>query len=167
MPLTISAQYGLVNQNEFFNKKIASENLTNYYLLKKGEFAYNKSYSSDYAWGAIKRLDKYEQGALSTLYICFSPKDNVDSDYLKHYFETTRWHKAISDIAGEGARNHGLLNISVIDFFNTKHYVSTDMARQKQISKYLNSFEQRIEVESKLLNLYLSQKTSLLSKMFI
>ena len=77
LPLTISAQYGLVDQITFFNKVVASTDMSNYYLLKKGEFAYNKSYSSDYPWGAIKRLDNYEQGALSSLYICFAPQDNV------------------------------------------------------------------------------------------
>ena len=46
--LTIAAQYGLVSQEEFFNKNVASENLSGYYLLQKGDFAYNKSYSGDY-----------------------------------------------------------------------------------------------------------------------
>lgn len=82
LPLTISAQYGLVDQITFFNKVVASTDLSNYYLLKKGEFAYNKSYSSDYPWGAIKRLDNYDQGALSSLYICFAPQDNVVSDFI-------------------------------------------------------------------------------------
>ena len=66
-PLTISAQYGLVDQKEFFNKVVASSNLEGYYLLENGEFAYNKSYSNGYPFGAIKRLDKYDNGAVSTL----------------------------------------------------------------------------------------------------
>lgn len=57
--LTIAAQYGLVNQESFFNKSVASENLTGYYLLHKGEFAYNRSYSAGYDWGTVKRLDNY------------------------------------------------------------------------------------------------------------
>ena len=70
LPLTISAQYGLVDQITFFNNQVASvTNLKNYFLLEKGEFAYNKSYSAGYPWGAIKRLDRYEKGVLSTLYI--------------------------------------------------------------------------------------------------
>lgn len=69
--LTIAAQYGLVDQESFFNKTVASENLAGYYLLHKGEFAYNRSYSAGYDWGAVKRLEKYPEGVLSTLYICF------------------------------------------------------------------------------------------------
>ena len=102
--LTIAAQHGLVNQEDFFNKTVASENLEGYYLLQKGDFAYNKSYSGDYAWGAIKRLERYEQGVLSPLYICFRPNIKVDADYLAHYFESKKWYKGIADIAGEGAR---------------------------------------------------------------
>ena len=41
LPLTISAQYGLIDQNEFFDKRIASKDVSNYYLILKGEFAYN------------------------------------------------------------------------------------------------------------------------------
>lgn len=69
LPLTISAQYGLINQNDFFNSRIASKDVSGYYLIKKGEFAYNKSTSDGYPVGAVKRLDKYEMGVLSTLYI--------------------------------------------------------------------------------------------------
>ena len=60
--LTIAAQYGLVDQESFFNKTVASENLAGYYLLHKGEFAYNRSYSAGYDWGAVKRLEKYPEG---------------------------------------------------------------------------------------------------------
>ena len=92
--------------------------MSGYYLLLKGEFAYNKSYSNDYPLGAVKRLDKYPNGALSSLYICFSVDESkINSDFLTHYFETSKWHKGIINIAGEGARNHGLLNISPTDFY--------------------------------------------------
>lgn len=123
LPLTISAQYGLVDQITFFNKTVASVDLSSYYLLYNGDFAYNKSYSNDYAWGAVKRLDRYEKGCLSSLYFVFHPNEKVDSDYLTHYFETRKWHRGVSNIAGEGARNHGLLNIAVDDYFATKHYL--------------------------------------------
>ncbi len=71
LPLTISAQYGLVDQITFFNKRVASKDLSNYLLIKKGEFAYNKSYSDGYPFGAIKRLERYDMGVLSSLYIIF------------------------------------------------------------------------------------------------
>lgn len=151
LPLTISAQYGLVDQITFFNKVIASTDMSSYYLLKKGEFAYNKSYSSDYPWGAIKRLDNYDQGALSSLYICFAPQNNVASDFILQYFESPKWHKVVSEIAVEGARNHGLLNVSVQDFFHTYHYVPKDKKEQIKIAKLLMLLDERISTQTKII----------------
>ena len=164
LPLTISAQYGLVDQITFFNKVIASTDMSNYYLLKKGEFAYNKSYSSDYPWGAIKRLDNYEQGALSSLYICFTPQDNVESDFILQYFESPKWHKGVSEIAVEGARNHGLLNVSVQDFFHTYHYVPKDKKEQIKIAKLLMLLDERITTQNKIIEDLKKLKCAIIEK---
>lgn len=165
--LTIAAQYGLVSQEEFFNKNVASENLSGYYLLQNGDFAYNKSYSGDYVWGTVKRLDNYEQGVLSPLYICFRPDSaKVDSDFLVYYFESKKWHKAVADIAGEGARNHGLLNISVIDYFNTIHCIPS-MDEQKQVAQIMSTLLSKIAREQRILNCYTTQRQYLLRQMFI
>ena len=165
--LTIAAQYGLVNQESFFNKSVASDNLTGYYLLHKGEFAYNRSYSAGYDWGAVKRLDNYDEGVLSTLYICFKINETiVDSDYLAYYFESTKWHKGLSDIAGEGARNHGLLNVSITDYFNTKHRFPV-IEEQKAIAKMLNTITEKERKATLLGECYQKQKQYLLRQMFI
>ena len=165
--LTIAAQYGLVNQESFFNKSVASENLTGYYLLHKGEFAYNRSYSAGYDWGAVKRLDNYDEGVLSTLYICFKINETiVDSDYLAYYFESTKWHRGLSDIAGEGARNHGLLNVSMADYFNTKHRFPV-IEEQKAIAKILNAITEKERKATLLGGCYQKQKQYLLRQMFI
>lgn len=165
LPLTISAQYGLVDQITFFNKTVASVDLSGYYLLYNGDFAYNKSYSNDYAWGAVKRLDKYEKGCLSSLYFVFRPTDKVDSDYLTHYFETSKWHKGISDIAGEGARNHGLLNMAVDDYFATKHYLPS-LSEQKKIARFLNLITKRIGIQNKIISDLKVLKKELCNKVF-
>lgn len=146
LPLTISAQYGLIDQNEFFDKRVASKDVSGYYLIENGEFAYNKSTSTDAPWGAIKRLDRYENGVLSTLYIVFGIKENnpIDSDFLVSYYSTNLWHKGIYEIAAEGARNHGLLNIAPADFFETKLMIPQDIEEQKKIGKYFEELERLI-----------------------
>jgi type I restriction enzyme S subunit len=154
LPLTISAQHGLVDQTSFFNKVVASNDMSNYHLLYNGEFAYNKSYSKDYPWGAIKRLDRYDKGALSSLYICFAHTDLVESDFLVHYFESSKWYKEIYHIAGEGARNHGLLNIAVSDFFSTKHWITTNKNEQRKIADLLNLINERISTQKKIIEKY-------------
>ena len=166
LPLTISAQYGLVDQISFFNKVVASADMSNYYLLRQGEFAYNKSYSSDYPWGAIKRLDRYPQGALSSLYICFAVNDKVDSDFAVHYFESSKWHREVSNIAGEGARNHGLLNIAVGDFFDTKHRLPSSKEEQKKIAALLNLITERIATQIKIIEKLESLIKGLCSSLF-
>lgn len=132
LPLTISAQHGLVDQRGYFNNQVASRDMSGYYLLENGEFAYNKSTSGDSPWGVIKRLTKYEKGCLSTLYICFG-LDLGDPDFLVAYYETNRWHGAVQMIAAEGARNHGLLNIAPDDFFETALTLPCSTEEQKQI----------------------------------
>ena len=166
-PLTISAQYGIVDQVEFFNKAVASNNTEGYYLLKRGDFAYNKSYSTDYPFGAVKRLDRYDEGVLSSLYICFIPKPNVDSDFLSHYFETCLWHKEISFVAAEGARNHGLLNIAASDFFDTLHRIPKRIVDQELIARILNRISKKIETEQRSLDNMDKFKSGLLQRMFI
>ena len=94
----------------YFNKTVASKDMSGYYLLLNGEYAYNKSYSVGYDFGSIKRLDRYPMGALSTLYICFALKKH-DSDFIKAYFDSLKWYREIYMISAEGARSHGLLNV--------------------------------------------------------
>ena len=168
LPLTISAQYGLIDQNEFFDKRVASKDVSGYYLIKNGEFAYNKSTSSDAPWGAIKRLDRYENGVLSTLYIVFSIKDNVpiDSDFLVSYYSTNLWHKGIHEIAAEGARNHGLLNIAPSDFFETKLMVPQDIEEQRKIGKYFAQLDTLITLHQRKCEQTKTLKKYMLQNMF-
>lgn len=168
LPLTISAQYGLIDQNEFFDKRVASKDVSGYYLIENGEFAYNKSTSTDAPWGAIKRLDRYENGVLSTLYIIFGIKENnpVDSDFLVSYYSTNLWHKGIHEIAAEGARNHGLLNIAPADFFETKLMIPQDIEEQKKIGKYFEELERLITLHQRKCDEVKSLKKYMLQKMF-
>ena len=151
LPLTISAQYGLIDQSEFFDKRIASKDVSGYYLVRKGEFAYNKSTSGDAPWGAVKRLDRYEKGVLSTLYIVFRIVNEAEtnSDYIATYYDTDLWHKGIQAIAAEGARNHGLLNIAPSDFFETSLSVPQDVEEQKLIGQFFGELDSVITLHQR------------------
>ncbi|MED4645698.1 restriction endonuclease subunit S [Bacillus cereus] len=164
LPLTISAQYGLVDQVTFFNKQVASKDVSNYYLLKNGEFAYNKSYSNGYPWGAVKRLDRYDMGVLSTLYITFKPT-LINSDYLVSYYDTTQWHKEVSMRAAEGARNHGLLNISASEFFDTNLKVP-NKEEQIKIGNFFKQLDDTIALHQQELTTLKQTKQGFLQKMF-
>ena len=151
LPLTIASQYGLIDQRDFFNKVVAAKDMSNYYLLKKGEFAYNKSYSNGYDYGSIKRLNAYEQGCLSTLYICFAiTSDEIESDYLECFFDTLKWYTDITMICAEGARNHGLLNVDTKAFFDEVTIeMPSSKEEQKKISAYLNNLDNLITLHQR------------------
>ena len=150
LPLTISAQYGLVDQVEYFSNRVASRDVSGYYLVKNGEFAYNKSYSDGYPYGAIKRLDMYKMGVLSTLYIVFAIKSKeIDSEYLVAYYETSKWHRQVAERAAEGARNHGLLNISATDFFETKLKYPFEIGEQSKIGTLFKQLDNLITLHQR------------------
>lgn len=139
--------------------------MSGYYLLKNGEYAYNKSYSVGYDFGSVKRLDRYDMGALSTLYICFALKKH-DSDFIKTYFDSLKWYREIYMISAEGARNHGLLNVPTDEFFDTKHYIPMDSAEQRKIADFVIALEHRIEAQQSLVDNLKKYKRGALSKLF-
>jgi type I restriction enzyme S subunit len=160
LPLTISAQYGLVDQITYFNNRVASQNVSGYYLIKQGEFAYNKSSSEGFPFGAVKRLDRYEMGVLSTLYIVFALKPNaVNSQFLVSYYDTNNWHKQVSMRAAEGARNHGLLNISTEDFFDTELMIPQDKDEQERIGQMLLNLDTLITLHQRKPYIYTNQQS--------
>ena len=169
LPLTISAQFGLIDQNEFFDKRIAAKDVSGYYIIEKGEFAYNKSTSNDAPWGAIKRLDSYEKGVLSTLYILFRLKNigSISSNFVATYYETNLWHKGIKEVAAEGARNHGLLNISSGDFFNTVLKLPNSIEEQEKLGSFFSKLDNAITLHQRKLDTLKKFKQGMLQQMFI
>ncbi len=145
--VTISAQRGFVRQSDFFNKTIASEILDNYFLVNKGEFCYNKSYSNGYPWGATKRLNDYDKAVVTTLYICFGIKDEkkCEGDFFEQFFEANFLDKGLTQIAHEGGRAHGLLNVTPSDFFSLKITIPK-IEEQTAIAQLLQAADKEIQI---------------------
>ena len=162
--LTISAQHGLINQFEYYNNQYASEDTSGYTLLYKGDFAYNKSYSEGHPLGATKRLARYDSGVVSPLYICFAPKDGVCADFYSYYFESEPFYREIYKIAQEGARNHGLLNVSAEDFFKIK-IAAPPLAEQRRIAEILGCCDRVIALKKELIAEKKKQKKALMQKL--
>ncbi len=169
LPLTISAQYGLVDQITYFNNRVASRDISNYYLVQNGEFAYNKSTSDGFPFGAVKRLDLYPKGVLSTLYIVFALRDQeqTSSDFLSVFFDTDRWHRGVAERAAEGARNHGLLNISTEDFFDIDLRVPKEKREQDKIGALFRDLDRLITLHQRELEKLRNIKKACLEKMFV
>lgn len=147
--LTISAQKGLVNQLSYFNNSVAGKDLTGYYYLKNGNFAYNRSYSKGFPMGAIKKLNSYTDGIVSTLYICFKSKDVEHSGFLEKYFNSGYQNQWLQKIAQEGARNHGLLNMSIKDFFEMPIPLPSNVIERQKITDFFDALEKKIELLEK------------------
>ncbi len=164
--VTMSGQHGLIRQEDFFKKTVASETLDGYFLLRQGQFAYNKSYSNGYPMGAIKRLNRYPDGVVTTLYICFelSDSDRSDSDFWEHYFESGLLNKGLSQIAHEGGRAHGLLNVKPSDFFSLKVPVPS-FEEQQKIATVLSSADQEISALQQKLDALKLEKKALMQQL--
>ena len=157
----------MIDQRTFFSKAVASADMSGYYLLKNGEFAYNRSSSGEFPFGSIKRLDQYKAGAVSTLYICFGLRDqSLVSDFIKWYFDSSKWHREAGLICAEGARNHGLLNVPTVGFFNTVHHVPVNKDEQEKIAVFLSLVDRRLTAQRRLVELLKKHKRGVIEQIF-
>ena len=140
--------------------------MSGYFLLKNGEYAYNKSYSAGYDYGSIKRLDKYDMGALSTLYICFALDEDQNTDFYDCYFNGLSWYNQMPQICAEGARNHGLLNVSPNDFFKIHLSVPSSKEEQQKIADFLSSVDEVIAASAAEVQNLETQKKTVMKKIF-
>jgi type I restriction enzyme S subunit len=163
--LTASGEHGLVDQKDYFNRSVASQSLEGYYHLKRGEFAYNRSAMKGYPYGAIKRLDYYPEGVLSTLYLCFALSlQEQCSDFFMHYFESGHLNRQLRGIVQVGARAHGLLNVTASDFFTLKLPVPA-YNEQTRIAAVLSTCDREIELLLRKEIVLREQKKGLMQKL--
>lgn len=165
-PLTVSAQRGLVEQGSYFAKQIASVDNEHYLLLKRGEFAYNRSAAIGYPFGSIKRLDTFNEGIVSTLCLCFSVADDekTDSDFLVGLIEAGLLNRELRAVAHEGARSHGLLNVTATDFFNIRVNLPL-IDEQRAMAEVLCAADAEIALRREQLGQLKAQKRALMQKL--
>lgn len=163
--LTCSGLHGLIDQRDYFTKTIAGDSLEDYFLVRRGEFAYNRSSMSGYPYGAIKRLDRYNAGLLSTLNICFAIHgDGWLSDFAVHYFESGLLNHSLGRITRIGSRAHGLLNVTKADFFALEVPVP-DIDEQEQIAGVLTALDAEIASLQGMLSAHASLKRGLMQRL--
>ena len=164
--LTASGEHGLVDQREYFKRSVSSEDTSGYYHLKKGEFAYNRSSMKGYPYGAIKRLEDNDEGALSTLYLCFEvDKEACDANFITHLFEAGVLNRQLRKIVQVGARAHGLLNITKKDFFSI-YIALPSFEEQRAIAAVLNSADKKTANLKNQLEYLQRQKRALMQQLF-
>ena len=162
--LTNSASKGIINQNEYFDRDIVSENnLRGYYVVDINDFIYNPRISKQAPVGPLKR-NKLRLGIMSPLYTVIKPKKG-NLEFLEHYFESSRWHKYMKSIANYGAR-HDRMNITTKDFENLP-FPFPSQTEQNKIASFLSNINKKIELVDFQLERNKEFKKGLLQQMFV
>jgi type I restriction enzyme S subunit len=164
--LSISGRRGLVLQDEYFNRSITPESGGGQVLLLRGEFAFNRSASDGYPYGATKRLDDYAQGVVSSIYTCFALAQDspVGSDYLVQLLESGFLDPQLRRMNNIGSRAHGLLNITAEDYFRLRLPVPGAL-QQASIVRALKAQDTELALVAQLTEQLSMQKRALISRL--
>ena len=163
--LTNSAEFGIINQREFFDKDISNEkNLNGYYIVREDDFVYNPRISNYAPVGPIKRNKLGRTGVMSPLYYVFRPHD-IDKKFLEYFFGTTVWHKFMKLNGDSGARaDRFAIKDSV---FKTMPIPYPSIEEQKKVGKFFDDLNDTIALHQRKLDLLKETKKGFLQKMFV
>ncbi len=164
--LTNSAEYGVINQTEFFDHAVAKEsNIAGYYVIAPGDFVYNPRISATAPVGPIRRNTLGIHGVMSPLYTVFRLTDAVDGTYLSHFFKTNGWHGFMKLEGNSGARSDRF-SIGDATFFEMPIPVPSS-SEQYAIGSFFSRLDDLITLHQRKLELLQNIKKSLLDKMFV
>lgn len=161
--LTNSAEYGVVDQRDFFEKKIANQgNLEGYYVVEEGSYVYNPRISIMAPVGPISK-NNIGLGVMSPLYTVFQ-FNNSENDFYAHYFKSTHWHQYMRQVSSKGAR-HDRMSISNHDFMGLPLPVST-AEEQKKVADCLSSLDELLAAEIQKLDTLKKYKKGMIQQLF-
>ena len=144
-----SAQNGLIQQKDFFDRTIVNnENTENYYVIEQGDFVYNPRKSVTAPYGPVNVYEYENLGIVSPLYLCFKV-DGIDKKFLNYYFKSSAWYKYIYENGDSGAR-HDRVSIKD-DVFLAQPIIVPNLTTQNKVASFLSKIDQRIETQSKII----------------
>ncbi len=166
-PLTVSAEQGIVLQQDYFDRAITNEkNINGYTIVEKYDFIYNPRISSLAKAGPIK-LSKVKTGVVSPLYTVFrvksSHKDSIE--FLEHYFNSDAWVPYMQSVANYGARSDRM-SLKKQDFYALP-VVFPCLEEQRKIAEFLSAFDEKIEAVKRQVEAMKQVKKGLLQQMFV
>lgn len=161
--LTNSAEFGVVDQRDFFDKDIATQGkLEGYFVVALGSYVYNPRISSTAPVGPISK-NKIGTGVMSPLYTVFKFKDDRN-DFYEHFFKTTGWHAYMRQASSTGAR-HDRMAISS-DKFMAMPLPASSPDEQQKIADVLNSLDALIAAQCRKVTALKTHKKALLQQLF-
>ena len=162
--LTLSGEYGVVLQSDYFGKKIAGENVARYIRIALNDFVYNDRTTKLSAYGSIKRLSKYDSGIVSPIYKCFRFKNGENPNFWEWYFESEFHETQLHGLVNEGARA-GRFNISIDKFLSALVW-RPELLEQQKITDCLSSIDELITAQTQNLDALKAHKKGLMQQLF-
>jgi type I restriction enzyme, S subunit len=162
--LTLSAEHGIISQGEYFNKKIAGDNVERYIKIVRNDFVYNDRTTKQFTYGTIKRLSRYESGVVSPIYKCFRFKKSEDPVFWEWYFESGIHDYELDRLINEGART-GRFNISSEKFLSTSVW-RPDLKEQLRIAECLSSINELVDIAGQNFVTLQKHKKGLMQQLF-
>ena len=161
--LSVSGDYGIVNQIEFQGRSFAGVSVSNYGVVEKGDIVYTKSPLKLNPYGIIK-TNRINNGIVSTLYAIYKTKENCDSKFIEHYFNLdSRLNQYLKPLVNKGAKND--MKVSSENAL-VGEVCFPQITEQAMIADLLDRLDIYITLhQRKLDNLKLKKKT-LLQKLF-
>ena len=158
--LSVSNKYGFIAQsNQFEDREVASDDTSNYKVVKKGMFAYNPARINV---GSIALYEMDGNGIVSPMYVCFTTKSELLPSYLKYYFASQTFkHEMYKRLEGSVR-----LCLTFEELCNIEIHLPS-IEQQKNISKYISKIENNLSLVDSIFSKYQQQRRYLLSQMFI
>ena len=164
--MSITSGVGLVSQLEKFGREIAGSSQKNYILIKKGDFAYNKSSTKLYPEGEVALLEKQDEGAVpNSIFTCFRFCSKVIPQFAKHPFSYNIHGNWLRKFIAVGARANGALQVNNKDLFATPFPFPSPYEQQK-IADCLSSLDELIQAETERLEALQAHKKGLMQQLF-
>ena len=161
--LSVSGEFGIVNQIEFQGRSFAGASVKNYGVVEVFDIVYTKSPLKSNPYGIIK-TNKGKAGIVSTLYAVYKPKNNVDSEFIQIYFELdSRMNSYMHPLVNKGAKN----DMKVSDENALKGpVIFPRIEEQKMISQYFSNLDHLITLHQRKCDQTKNLKKYMLQKMF-
>ncbi len=163
--LSVSGDFGIVNQIEFKGRSFAGVSVAPYRVVEAGDVVYTKSPLKSNPFGIIK-TNKGQAGIVSTLYAVYKPNDNVDSEFVERYFENDqRLNRYLKPLVNKGAKND--MKVSDDNALIGTVVFPVEVDEQRTISSFFNQLDNLLTLHQRELNSLINLKKSLLQQMFL
>ncbi|OJE40235.1 hypothetical protein BAQ47_00470 [Bacillus tropicus] len=163
--LSVSGDYGIVNQIEFQGRSFAGVSVAPYGIVEKGDIVYTKSPLKSNPYGIIK-VNKGKPGIVSTLYAIYKVRANVDPNFVEYYFaDDLRLNKYLKPLVNKGAKND--MKVSDDNALIGDVVFPTDLEEQLRIAEFFKKLEDAINIQQQKLDLLRKQKQGFMQQMFI